>query len=61
MSNLFNPYHRTFEQLKNERYTFVEKISAFFHHLRIMLFASGDERRVYAETFDQYKRWKNQN
>jgi hypothetical protein len=50
--------NKVFEQVQNNQYTFCQKISAFFNHLRIMLFATGEERRVYANTFESYKKWK---
>ena len=52
--------NRIFEEVQHNQYTFFQKISAFFNHLKIMLFSSGEERRVYATTFENYKKWKNE-
>ena len=40
------------------RYTFCEKLKAFFYHLKMMLFAKGEERDIYVHTFKEYIKWK---
>lgn len=51
---------KLFEDLQRNRYSFCDKVKVFFNHLKIMLFSNREERLLYAQTFENYKRWKNQ-
>ena len=50
-------WNTLFKEVPLRKYSFFEKLNAFFYHLKMMLCTKGIEHERYFSTFEAYKKY----